>query len=804
MWVWLTAIGYLCALVCALGWLRERRRVERNQRLSVERRTVAEEAAHFGIWEVVVPAGVVILSAGAARLSGLPPSLKRTTPAAIRRSIHPDDLAVWDAAARTIEERAFQVEFRILQTNGQYGWRRSHGQATEFEDGQVVRFIGAILDINEEKAMLDKLRKNAERLRLAEQSAHFGIWEVDVASGVTKLSEGAAEVSGRSTTDLEIEEAKIMQNVHEEDLPAALAGIESGLKNDKEYQIEFRVVLPDGSHRWCRSHGRVVESDGDKPKRVAGAIIDISMEKAMLAQLRESAERMRLCEQSAGFGVWELDPRTGAITLSAGAAALHGLGDGPVCVTHHQLFATVHPDDAEAAKTAISEAFARGGYFQNEFRLQIDGQPVRWCRSRGVAELQHGKLARVTGAVIDITREKEILVSLEQARGAAVAAALAKGQFLANMSHEIRTPMNGVVGMASLLLQTNLSPEQLECVQIISRSGMALLGIINDILDFSKMEAGKLAIESLPFDLKSVVHDVADILKPKAAEQGLQLMVQYPAGLATRFVGDADRIRQVLTNLAANAVKFTMQGSVTIAVSRIDAGSGDRARVKISVTDTGIGIPADKISILFEKFSQADSSVTRKFGGTGLGLAISKQLIELMDGSIHVESTVHAGSSFWVELPLMLDGRSSEPDAESSLNALRQSIVERFESSPARVLVVEDNPLNQKVAGRLLKRIGICSDLAVNGLEALRMLQTQPYDVVLMDCQMPEMDGYQATAMLRRIEGPNQRVRVIALTADAVGGRERCLAAGMDDFISKPVSLDDLIHVLSDCLVPMN
>ncbi len=677
MWVWLTAIGYLCALVSALGWRRERRRVERNQRLSLERRNVAEEAAHFGIWEVDVPAGVVVLSAGAARLSGLPSSLKRTNPATIRRSIHPDDLEVCDAAANTHKERAFQVEFRILQANGQYAWRRSHGQVTEFENGQAVRFIGAILDIDEEKALLDKLRKNAERLRLAEQSAHFGIWEVDVARGVTKLSEGAAEVSGRAITDLEIEESRLMQSVYEEDLPAALAGIESGLKNHKEYQIEFRVVLPDGSHRWCRSHGRVVESDGDKPTRVAGAIIDV-------------------------------------------------------------------------------------------------------------------------------TREKEMLFSLEQARGAAVAAALAKGQFLANMSHEIRTPMNGVVGMASLLLQTPLSPEQLECVQIISRSGLALLGIINDILDFSKMEAGKLAIETLPFDLKSVVQDVADILKPKAAEQRLKLMVQYPAGLTTRFVGDADRIRQVLTNLAANAVKFTPQGSVTITVSRIDAGNGDRARVKISVTDTGIGIPADKIDILFEKFSQADSSVTRKFGGTGLGLAISKQLIELMDGSIHVESTLHAGSCFWVELPLMLDGRTAEPDTESSLNALRQSIVERFESSPARVLVVEDNPLNQKVAGRLLKRIGIRSDLAVNGLEALRMLQSQPYDVVLMDCQMPEMDGYQATAMLRRMEGPNQRVRVIALTADAVGGRERCLAAGMDDFISKPVSLDDFIHVLSDCLVPVD
>jgi CheY-like chemotaxis protein len=296
---------------------------------------------------------------------------------------------------------------------------------------------------------------------------------------------------------------------------------------------------------------------------------------------------------------------------------------------------------------------------------------------------------------------------------------------------------------------------------------------------------------------------VADILKPRAAEQGLKLTVEYPPSLATRFVGDADRIRQVLTNLAANAVKFTAQGHVTIAASRIEPAKGGQARVKLSVTDTGIGIPADKIPILFEKFSQADSSVTRKFGGTGLGLAISKQLVELMDGSIHVESTVQAGSSFWIELPLTLDGRSCEPDAESSLQALRESIVERFESSPARVLVVEDNPLNQKVAGRLLKRIGIRSDLAVNGLEALRMLHTQAYDVVLMDCQMPEMDGYQATALLRSMEGPNQRVRVIALTADAVGGRERCLAAGMDDFISKPVSLDDLIHVLSDCLVPV-
>ena len=485
--------------------------------------------------------------------------------------------------------------------------------------------------------------------------------------------------------------------------------------------------------------------------------------------------------------------------LLANASVARHMGTSPANLLGKSDFDFFPPDLAEAYCEDERRVMRSGEALINreEAGLDANGNVMTLLTTKVPLRDEQGKVVGILGIGRDITARVKVEAEVRAAREAAEAANRSKSDFLANMSHEIRTPMNGVLGMAELLLETRLDEEQREFTETIRGSGEALLTVINDILDFSKIEAGKLQLESIDMDVRNPVDEVARLLAIQAQAKGLSITVSYDASLPASVLGDPNRLRQILLNLGGNAIKFTSAGEVGIEVSVVEA-CAQGVLVRFEVHDCGIGIPRERLEALFKPFSQVDASTTRRFGGTGLGLSIVRRLVELMNGTCGVESELGVGSRFWFTARF---GASAARRPATQVAEPQRLTGRRMNVPQRRLLIAEDNVVNQRVASRMLEKMGYFVDVVGNGQQAVAAWARGGYDAILMDCQMPEMDGYAATREIRRQESDSAHIPIIALTAHAIkGADDECFAAGMDHYVTKPIDRDALRECLERSL----
>ncbi|MGH8149612.1 MAG: PAS domain-containing protein, partial [Steroidobacteraceae bacterium] len=716
-------------------------------------------------------------------------------------SILPEDTAIVRAAtekALADGSASMTIRMRRLDRDGEVRHVQLYQRFIRDDAGRPLRALGATRDITIEVEAGERFRAQAEalddahrRLERASLSVHEGHFELDLLTGKHWASVSYYALLGYAPGEVELDTIRKVEALIHPDQLLTAKEVSTSQHNGAVYDHDLRVRHKDGTYRWLHVRGQTECDTSGRSIRISGSVEDIHKQKLTEDALKVARQRLERAIRGTQDGLWEWDLAHRSLWVSPRFEILLGFAEGELSGTVETPDNLVHSADLDTWRSVRRAHFEDGAPCDVEVRMRTRSGTYRWVRMRGAAERdQAGTPLRLAGSMQDVADAHDARDALIHATEEAQAANRSKSAFLANVSHEIRTPMNGIIGMTSLLLDSRLEQAQREYAETIHASANSLLTVINDILDFSKMEAGKLDIQPVEMDLPAAVAEVEAILAFQAAAKSLELEVRVGPEVPRWVRGDRQRIRQCLINLVSNAIKFTQTGRITLEVS-LARLADSYALTRFEVRDTGIGIAPDTLPTLFQPFVQADSSTTRHFGGTGLGLSIVRRLVELMAGEIGVESELGRGSTFWFLLPL--ERVAARPMAAARSWPATVPFTQRFRG---RVLLVEDNLVNQKVARAFLERLGCQVTLAGNGLEALEVFAQAPFDLVLLDLQMPLMDGYAATSRLRRLER-GARTPIVALTASAMTGqRERCLDAGMDDLITKPLDLARLQAVL--------
>lgn len=628
----------------------------------------------------------------------------------------------------------------------------------------------------------------APRLDLAEiiQASRLGAWQWNIQTGQLWLNERWAEMLGYTLAELEpitIETCARLR--HPEDQAAALIKAERHLSGEEPYfEAEVRMRHKDGHWIWILDRARLVSRTAEgAPLLMVGAHQDITAGKTSEIELARATERLRLCMDIAGIGVWEklLSP-TGGFRFDHRVRGIYDFEQQGDVIDSEVALGRIHEEDRAALMADGLRAAQTGQPVESRFRV-VTPKGTRHVHGHAVASTSADGQPILLGVNRDVSDEVARTEELEAKRIEAEAAAIAKGQFLATMSHEIRTPMNGVIGMLEVLRRADLAPAHREHAEIALHSATHLLHILDDILEVSRLEAGQVQLDAQDFDIRTTVTDVIDLFSRGVLRPEVTMTAVIADDLPVWIRADEARLRQILTNFVGNAVKFTEVGAITIEVGYDPV----RGRLALAVTDSGIGIAPDTCLRLFQRFVQADASTTRRYGGTGLGLAICRQYADLMGGQIGVESELGKGSRFWLEITAP-EGRGEGDASEEPQAAPSRSL---------RLLVAEDNETNQRVIAALLTTFGHSFTIVPDGAQALAAVSSGDFDAILMDVQMPVMDGPTATRHIRALGGRASMLPIIALTANAMPGqRAEYLAAGMTDYVSKPVDVTALFAAL--------
>ncbi len=787
------ADGRIIGLVGISREITDRKLVERELRTQRERLTLATQVSGLGVWDYDIEADTLYCDKRWYEIMGRDPAKPAKRIEEFKEWIHPEDAdSVTDVDLTTLTDllarrEQYTITFRIMRPDGEIRWLRSAACLVEGSTGLPNRAIGVVADITEGHLAEEKLQQSYNALRQAEKLARIGSWELDVKTNQFSTSEMLYEMNGADPNGPPLTAADLQRLLAPKSLGKLNDALQNCIQTGQPYGLDVEHLRPDGTSFAAHIRGQATLDSEGNVVRLSGTVQDISEREEAQAQLTALADNV----PSGAIYRFEKAPDSGFVFsyFSAGIESLIGIPAEEIVSDRRKFLEAIHVEDSPEYLVRANRALTQQEVFDHAFRVYGTDGHTLWVHCRHAPRVQNDGRTVWDGIIRDITHEREAAELLSRAKSEAEAAERAKSEFLAAMSHEIRTPMNTVVGMTRLALQTDLSSKQRNYLEKIDTSARSLLGIINDILDFSKIEAGSLQLEDIDFALESVLETVSTATTLRADEKGLETVYLIAPDVPRTLRGDPLRLSQILINLVGNAVKFTSKGEVVISVELL-SGESDVRMLRFRVHDTGIGLSPDQMSSLFRPFMQADSGTSRRYGGTGLGLSICKQLVEKMGGVIGVESESGQGSTFHFTIELRPGRQTMSRDMAAS--ALRDRVV----------LVVDDNATARESLSRMVEVFGMTADHASSGAEALEALHAasalgRPYDLVLMDWRMPEMDGIEAARRIRADNALSHMPAVLMVTAYAREEVARQVEIlGLQGLLIKPITESMMFNAL--------